>query len=341
MNTLILSGSQSLRVREYHLEVYDTQTRSEVKRFYMREVPFDSVIVTALGGFLTFEAISFLATHNVPILFLNPAGRLESVILHGEHSFKSENRIAQYQAYLNADLRARITGEILKVKAQSQFSLVRELSRTYGFDFKEEDLMQSDERKQSAAYFGYLTQVFNRLYKDAEYRGRRAESNMMNMNASHPVNSLLNFGYSVLEGKVRTILWEFGLDSALGFNHEHHRGKDSLAFDLIEPFRADVDCAVIRLLESKPRITRKDFEITNAYVSRLKPDTIKRLLSFVDLNDERIRERVRWLMKTIGARENQGSSMNKSTLWFQEQSARKRRSRRIYRKSLEELVLSR
>lgn len=58
MSSLILSDGQALRVREWHLEVYSVKDRREVSRFYMRELPFESVIITALGGFVTYEAIS-------------------------------------------------------------------------------------------------------------------------------------------------------------------------------------------------------------------------------------------------------------------------------------------
>lgn len=55
-------------------------------------------------------------------------------------------------------------------------------------------------------------------------------------------------------------LESFGLDSAVGYLHELHPGRDSLSCDLIEEFRAPfVDRFVLTLINRK-QVTQKDFE---------------------------------------------------------------------------------
>jgi CRISPR-associated protein Cas1 len=66
-----------------------------------------------------------------------------------------------------------------------------------------------------------------------------------------PVNALLSFGYTLLTRDAVAACELAGLDPAVGFLHELHRGRPSLALDLIEEFRpVIVDHLVIRLCTS-------------------------------------------------------------------------------------------
>lgn len=66
-----------------------------------------------------------------------------------------------------------------------------------------------------------------------------------------PVNAMLSFGYTLLTRDVVTAVERAGLDPGVGFLHEMHRDRPSLALDLIEEFRpVIVDHLVIRLCTS-------------------------------------------------------------------------------------------
>jgi CRISPR-associated protein Cas1 len=67
-----------------------------------------------------------------------------------------------------------------------------------------------------------------------------------------------------------------GLDTHVKFLHEMNPSKDSLAYDLQEPFRFLVDLAVISLIESE-KIANKDFIRTESYSLRLKPSGAKKI----------------------------------------------------------------
>jgi CRISPR/Cas system-associated endonuclease Cas1 len=64
-----------------------------------------------------------------------------------------------------------------------------------------------------------------------------------------PAQALLNFGYAVLEGEVRVALAGAGFDLACGFLHADKPGRDSLVYDVLEPFRGVVDALVVRFIE--------------------------------------------------------------------------------------------
>ncbi len=66
-----------------------------------------------------------------------------------------------------------------------------------------------------------------------------------------PVNAMLSLGYTLLHAEVREQIVAWGLDPALGFLHEDYPGREGLALDFCEPFRAGVDQLVIRLLRDE------------------------------------------------------------------------------------------
>jgi CRISPR-associated protein Cas1 len=71
-------------------------------------------------------------------------------------------------------------------------------------------------------------------------------------NASDPVNLALNYGYGILEGECRRAINAVGLEPSVGFLHEFssNQTKQSLVYDLQEPFRWLVDLSVIQAFES-------------------------------------------------------------------------------------------
>lgn len=64
-----------------------------------------------------------------------------------------------------------------------------------------------------------------------------------------PVNAMLSYGYTVLLSEATRALELALLDPTIGFLHTPHRGRPSLALDLMEEFRTlIVDTAVLRLI---------------------------------------------------------------------------------------------
>jgi CRISPR-associated endonuclease Cas1 len=76
--------------------------------------------------------------------------------------------------------------------------------------------------------------------------------------AINPPNSVLNYLYAVLESEARLALAAVGLDPGLGFLHVDGRNRDSLACDLMEAVRPDVDAYLLDWLTER-LFQRKDF----------------------------------------------------------------------------------
>ncbi len=95
--------------------------------------------------------------------------------------------------------------------------------------------------------------------------------------AVDPVNSMLNYGYAILYRHVWNSILAQGLHPEYGFLHTHQRGKASLVFDLIEPFRQPVvDRAVLTVINRK-------FPIA-APQGKIDPPTKQRLIKAIDVN---------------------------------------------------------
>lgn len=108
-----------------------------------------------------------------------------------------------------------------------------------------------------------------------QFSSRMHESHQMN--ASDPVNVLLNYGYAILESVSRKALFTSGLEPTVGFLHEARQTKYPLVYDLQEPYRWLVDTTVISCLESE-RFGKKDFYRMDNYVLRLRPDAVRKLI---------------------------------------------------------------
>jgi hypothetical protein len=99
-----------------------------------------------------------------------------------------------------------------------------------------------------------------------------------NRNAHHPVNAMLNYTYAVLEGRVRIAIAEAGLDQSIGYLHVCQAGRDSLVYDLMEPYRPLADRHVLEIIRSET-FTARDFVVDSKGVCRLHPSLAGRLVS--------------------------------------------------------------
>jgi CRISPR-associated endonuclease Cas1 len=70
--------------------------------------------------------------------------------------------------------------------------------------------------------------------------------------AANPANAMLNYLYAVLESETRLAIAALGLDPGLGFWHVDTPSRDSLACDLMEPVRPQVDAFLLDWITREP-----------------------------------------------------------------------------------------
>jgi CRISPR/Cas system-associated endonuclease Cas1 len=133
MKPLLLNGfGTSLRVNGRTLQV-DWPSENRRDSYRPQQLPFDSVVVDSMAGSITFEALRFLAIHDVPVTLLRWNGTVLSTILP-RGSSNGELRIAQVRAYGDPDWRLRIACEFVREKVSKTAELAEHLSKTFPID---------------------------------------------------------------------------------------------------------------------------------------------------------------------------------------------------------------
>jgi len=285
MNPLLLTGfGISIDVNKAHLTI---KQKESVMEFEPHRIPYDYIVIDGHYGSISFEAMRWLSKHDISIALLNWNGNLLSTTVSQE-TLNAQLKVKQYEKYLNPDLRLYIAGQIVKQKVKSSLSLLKALSDFYDIDFstinKEIEMIDYNninslmmyEGRIAFAYWSELSNIFNSLAKDFHFEGRKNLSYSWNMNASDPINALLNYCYAILESIIRKDINTIGLDVSIGYLHEIGHSKHPLVYDLQELFRYVIDYSVIELLETQ--LKKSDFITTENYHIRLKPNTAELLI---------------------------------------------------------------
>jgi CRISP-associated protein Cas1 len=97
-----------------------------------------------------------------------------------------------------------------------------------------------------------------------------------NVGATHPLNGILNYAYSVLQSRLQIEAVADGYDPTLGIMHSGRRGEPALVFDLMEPNRPRVDAAVLRFAMGET-FCPADFVLRSDGVVRLAPQLARRV----------------------------------------------------------------
>ena len=231
MNPLYLSGfgvslnvdGARLIVKDGFLEPDCAQTTRE---FEPRRMPYDSVVIDGQTGTISLTAIKWLMRHNVSLSVLDYDGTLLSSTLPRE-PVNGPLKIAQIETYKDSARRFHIATRLVEAKAQRTLNVMKWLAERYGEVSPQiqADLTNELERLEQCQslprllsiegriadiYWQYLKQV---LPVKFGCTSRMHETHQMN--ASDPVNALLNYGYAVLESQCRKALNGVGLEPQL------------------------------------------------------------------------------------------------------------------------------
>jgi CRISPR/Cas system-associated endonuclease Cas1 len=85
---------------------------------------------------------------------------------------------------------------------------------------------------------------------------------------------MLNYAYGVLAGMCVRSLAAIGLDPCVGFLHGDEPGRYSLAYDLLELLRAEIDHAMLPWIASRTW-SRADFPVTRSGIVRVQATLVR------------------------------------------------------------------
>jgi CRISPR-associated endonuclease Cas1 len=118
--------------------------------------------------------------------------------------------------------------------------------------------------------------------------------------AVSPPQAMLNYLYSLLEAESRLAAAALGLDPGLAFLHADTSSRDSLACDLMEPVRAEVDAYVLTLMTRGPLRREWFFEQRNG-TCRIMASFASQLAETSATWAQRVAPIAEWVARTLSA----------------------------------------
>ena len=296
---LVVDGfGVSLRVERGRLIVSDGSGSERRERSFDRTgTPIARVVVLGGTGSLALSALCWLADRGVPLLALDREGRQLCVSVPPA---SGDARLRRAQALAAANETGLLVAHYtLGEKLAGQERVLRLLTsdpKTLG-SFADAvswleraesiDELVAAEREAARLYWGAWASVpvrfragdLERVPEHWSSFGTR-HSRLTNSPrlATNPANAVLNFLYRMLEAETGIACLASGLDPMLGIVHADYRDRDSLALDLMEVVRPEVDRYLLELLSSRT-FRARDFYETRKGVCRLLPPLTHELAS--------------------------------------------------------------
>jgi CRISPR-associated protein Cas1 len=266
----------------------DDRTYS-VASFRPRRFPYSSVIIDGHSGYISLQALHWLSKNKIPVFIMNFDGTVISSILP-PMPVKADLRAAQFQAANDPEMKFRIAQALVKAKIARSLQVLGWLGERYDIQREIQVTKLESSKLRRATTVADLRVVEGRVARRywmasrkilpgyLDFQGRMTSSHQNN--ASDPVNLALNYGYGFLEGEIRKAINSVRLEPSVGFLHDFsdYQTKQSLVYDLEEPFRWLVDISVVQAFESRT-LDMHDFYFTgDDYRYRFEADAKQRLI---------------------------------------------------------------
>lgn len=273
-------GTLFIDRKELHIKLDGQALAFYVNDIREGAVPIKPLQRVVIAGNILIDAavLHRLADENISVLFLSGKSQRFRGILHGRLHKNGLLRIRQYQKSLTA-FALKISTELVKGKLTGQKDFLNyamaerpdlrntifqscevikniqdsKLKITDSEDIEalslELDTLRGYEGGAAAAYFKAYTSLFP---ESLNFNGRNKRP------PTDPVNAMLSLTYTLLHFEMVREIETIGLDPVIGFYHQFEYGRESLACDLIEPYRPQVDKWIWEIFR-KRIFTNRDF----------------------------------------------------------------------------------
>jgi CRISPR-associated protein Cas1 len=263
----------------------------EVEREKVLQVPAHSIVgVYCFGNVLVSPFLmGFCGESGINLAFFTEYGRFLGR-LQGKQTGNVLLRRAQYRMSEESPL--NIAKAIIAAKINSSRNVLLRHLRNHGENVeissaivklanslstleyaKSLEYVRGIEGDSAANYF----EVFNNLIL-ANCRDEFSFSGRTRRPPTDYVNALMSFLYSVVGNDISAALQGVGLDPQVGFLHVDRSGRDSLALDVLEEFRAWLIDRMVLSLINRKQIRASDFEIEVSGAVKLKGEARKIVL---------------------------------------------------------------
>ena len=230
------------------------------------------VIGAFIGMVFSLSALRWVADQNASFLMLDRAG---SVLIATGPARKGDVHIRRAQALARqSGAGIQITQDLIDKKLRGQEQVARnQLANIAAADaiaklrvWRSRSLHAFDtirllESQAGAFYWAAWRSVQIQFPRQdlprvpehwRTFQARRSPISGSARVAANPVNAILNYLYAIVEAEARLAATILGLDPGLGFLHADAAHRDSLAADLMEPVRPQVDAFVLDWILREP-----------------------------------------------------------------------------------------
>jgi CRISPR-associated endonuclease Cas1 len=235
------------------------------------------LVVIGSTGMVTFEALRWLADQKAAFVMLDRDG---SVLAVAGPVGPSDARLRRGQSLAHqSDVAVQIASELISQKLEGQEKLAREmlvnsvvaqnitsLRRSLSSATSIQDVRQIESQAAQAYWSAWYSLSVNFPTADLSrvpehwrsFGTRKSPITGSPRLAVNPANAMLNYAYALLESEARLAAAAQGLDPGIGFLHVDTDARDSLACDLMEAGRPQVDAFVLDWL-TKQSLRREWF----------------------------------------------------------------------------------
>ena len=248
-----------------HLEIEDG-IGPDRRKFRLARVAhgLKRLVIIGTDGFVSLAALRWLADQHVAFVMLERNGRVLTVTGPVR---PSDSRLRRAQALASqSEMSLRIARELIDKKLAGQESVARhklmatdtaDMILRYRADLAEAESTEKVlliESRAASAYWSRWRSIAVRFPAKDEARvpdhwrnfgARISPLTGSPRSAVNPPNAILNYLYALLESESRLAAAALGLDPGLGVLHVDLPNRDSLACDLMEPARPQVDAFVL------------------------------------------------------------------------------------------------
>lgn len=241
--TLVFSSPSMLSLKNEQLVISLKEMLDE-----KRTVPIEDIGVVMIENpmvSVTIPLLNALSDNNVAVVICDQKG-MPNAMLQNLETNNCQCEVLRTQLAVGEVLRKQLWKQIVEAKIRNQANLLDKIGykgdilKPYYSNVKSGDV---DNREGIAARI-YWTELFgNGFVRDRTLPG---------------VNTLLNYGYSVLRAATARALMSSGLLPALGLFHHNRSNAFPLADDMMEPYRPFVDEIVFDLaLQGKDELNQE------------------------------------------------------------------------------------
>jgi len=253
----IAQGNRLISVFRGFLIIEDTNgVKNELARIPLDDI--HAVIVNAYGMTYTNNLLVELCERNIPFVICGKNHNVSGILFSTDGHYLQAKRF-DAQIRCSQELKDNLWASVIKAKLRWQSEALKAVGTPF---IPVSSLISKIQEGDKTNIEALAAKRYWRLLFGKSFRRDK------NLN---DINSLLNYGYSILRSTTARAVVSVGLHPTLGIHHKNEGNPMRLVDDLMEPYRPIVDLKVWALSQSG------QVDIT--------PDTKKQLASlvFIDL----------------------------------------------------------